>query len=237
MSKSDAPPPAKPPLTPRSLQALGIAIVATIALLGADLGSKEWASSALSMEHPGTPPAVCETPGRNQRIRTEPFVMIPGYLEMSYAENCGAAFGLLNNAPDTVRIGLFGLAAVAATLILFFMFYQGRGGPWFAYSVPLIVAGAVGNLIDRIRLGYVVDFIRFHLEDGWEYPTFNVADITITVGVAMLVIDGFIQEKKEKERAAETEKAEAAPAPSSGKRGKKKRKRPSAEDADAARES
>jgi signal peptidase II len=75
---------------------------------------------------------------------------------------------------------------------LLFMFVTGTGGKLFAWSVPLIVSGALGNLVDRVRLGYVVDFIRFHLQEGWEWPTFNVADSTITVGVALLLLDGLL---------------------------------------------
>lgn len=219
----------------RSMQALGIAIVATLVCLAADLGSKEWASDNLSAEHPATPPPVCETPGRNQRLRTEPYVIVEDYLELSYAENCGAAFGLLDDAPDGLRRGLFGLAAIAATLILFWMFFMGRGGPWFAYSVPLIVSGAVGNLVDRVRLGYVVDFIRFHWANSWDYPTFNVADITITIGVAMLIIDGFVQEREEKRRRQELRaeaKAKGDEERAKSKKGKKGKTRKKAAEAD-----
>lgn len=221
----------KPEPPKRSMTALGVAILATVACLAADLGTKEWASDNLSAEHPGTPPAVCETPGRNQRLRTEPFVIIEDYLELSYAENCGAAFGLLDDAPDAVRRGLFGVAAVAATLILFWMFFMGRGGPWFAYSVPLIVSGAVGNLVDRVRLGYVVDFIRFHWANSWDYPTFNVADITITIGVAMLIIDGFVQERAEKQRRQELRAKAKEKADAEKPKSKKKRKKKAADEA------
>lgn len=199
----------------RSKQAITIAAIATIALVAADLGSKSWAAENLSSERIGEPPPVCGDRGM-QRVRTDSLVLIEDYLEFSYAENCGAAFGLLRDAPDWVRRSIFGVAALAAAVVLFVMFVQGRGGPFFAWSVPLIVSGAVGNLVDRIRYGYVVDFIRFHYDepfdilawsfDRFEYPTFNVADITITVGVALLIIDGFRQEKLAKE----AEKAEAA---------------------------
>lgn len=200
----------------RSTQAIAIAAIATIALVAADLGSKSWASENLSSERIGEPPPVCADRGM-QRVRTDSVVVIDDLLELSYAENCGAAFGLLRDAPDWVRRSIFGLAALAASVVLFVMFVQGRGGRFFAWSVPLIVSGALGNLIDRIRFGYVVDFIRFHYDepfdllvwqfDRFEYPTFNVADITITVGVALLIIDGFRQEKlaKEAEKAGATE--------------------------------
>lgn len=167
----------------------------TLALLAANLGSKTWAETDLSTERLGEPPPICEPDefGRvtTQRVRTEPAVLVDGYLELRYAENCGAAFGLLRDAPPIARKVVFGLAAAAASVVLFVMFARGRGRTLFAASVPLIVSGALGNLIDRVRYGYVVDFIRFHLQDGWEWPTFNIADCGITVGVILLVLDGF----------------------------------------------
>jgi signal peptidase II len=128
-----------------------------------------------------------------QRLRTRAVVLVPGWLELRYAENCGAAFGMLDQSPRWVRGAIFFTAASVAIVALIWMFIQGNGGPMFAWSVPLIVSGALGNLVDRVRLGYVVDFIRFfHVFDGgpWEYPTFNIADSTITVGVILLFIDG-----------------------------------------------
>ena len=224
-------------MNPRTRKAIAIAALATIALLSADLGSKSWASSTLSTERIGTPPAVCGGTGM-QRLPSEQLVLSESYLELSYAENCGAAFGLLRDAPDWLRRSVFGIAALAAAIVLFWMFVQGRGGSLFAWSVPLIVSGAVGNLIDRVRFGYVVDFIRFHLPAGsyvffdlehdWSYPTFNVADITITVGVALLVIDGFVQESRAKKSkkvqvaAGATGGADDEEAPSNKRKKKKK---------------
>lgn len=236
-------------MTPRPRQAIIVAALATLALLAADLGSKSWASSALSTERLGTPPPVCGGSGM-QRLPSEQVVLSESYLELSYAENCGAAFGLLREAPDWLRRSIFGLAALAAAVVLFVMFVQGRGGSLFAYSVPLIVSGAVGNLVDRVRFGYVVDFIRFHLPAGsylffdldqeWSYPTFNVADITITVGVALLVIDGFVQEAKAKKAKAGTSpveevenEAEGAAASDAGSKAKKRKKKKGSRRADA----
>ncbi len=214
----------------RSKRALIIAVAATVAFLVADLGTKVWASETLSVEHPGTPPEVCAEPGRNQRLRAESVVIVDGLLELSYAENCGAAFGLLNDSPSWIRRAVFGVAAVAAAVFLFLFFVQGKGGQLFAWSVPLVVSGAVGNLADRVRLGYVVDFIRVHYDepfdllwwhfDRFEYPTFNVADITITIGVALLILDGIVEERRLKREAAEKKAAgddeAAAPEPKKG---------------------
>ncbi len=234
----------------RSKRALIIAATATVALLALDLGTKHWASEALSVEHPGTPPEVCAESGRNQRLRAESTVLVDGLLELSYAENCGAAFGLLNDSPSWIRRSVFGVAAIAAAVFLFLFFIQGKGGDLFAWSVPLVVSGAVGNLADRVRLGYVVDFIRVHYDepfdllwwhfDRFEYPTFNVADITITIGVALLILDGIVEERRLKreaaakkaqgagEKTAEADEAEPRRARVS-KSGKAKRRAPKAE--------
>lgn len=202
-------PTAVPPPSPRTKQSIALCAIATVALLVADLASKEWAENALSAERATEPSsAVCEPDEHDRivyrRIMTEPVVLIDGYLEFRYAENCGAAFGLMRGAPPIARKVVFGVAAVLASIALFTMFVRGRGGTLFALSVPLIVSGALGNLVDRVRYGYVVDFIRFHLQDSWSYPTFNIADIGITVGVVLLVLDGF----KDAKRARELERAE-----------------------------
>ncbi len=188
----------------RSNLAIGICVAATLVLTIADLGSKQWALLTLSEERASDPPPVCE-PNEDghifmQRMGTEPIVLVDGYLELRYAENCGAAFGVMRSAPAFARKLVFGVAATLASIALMLMFVRGRGGALFAWSVPMIVSGAIGNLYDRVRFGYVVDFIRFHLEDGWEWPTFNVADCGITVGVILLVLDGFREGRTEKEQ-------------------------------------
>ena len=203
-------------LVRRSTQAIVLCAVATVALIALDLWTKDLAVEHLSRARIGDPPTVCADGGIRgmQRFPGEPHVIIEDYLELRYAENCGAAFGLLDDAPREVRRIVFGAAGVLATVFLFVLFVRGSGGPLFAWSVPLIVSGAVGNLVDRARLEYVVDFIRFHIGDSWEYPTFNVADITITVGVALLVIDGFREERAAKQaKEAEAEELEAEDEP------------------------
>ena len=128
-----------------------------------------------------------------QREQRAPVVLIDGYLELRYAENCGAAFGFMREMPSLVRKGVFYFAAAGAIVLLMGMFITGRGGKLFALAVPLIVSGAIGNLVDRVRLGYVVDFIRAHLNDRWAYPTFNIADAWITIGVILILLEGFFE--------------------------------------------
>ncbi|MDH5491926.1 MAG: signal peptidase II [Myxococcales bacterium] len=179
------------PFQPRAAHLILACVLATLAFTVADLATKAWALEELSRERVGEPPALCENQGF-QRIRSSPIVLVDGYLELQYAENCGAAFGILSDASPGARATIFGVAALGAILVLFWMFASGRGGKFFAYSVPLIVSGAIGNLHDRFQYGYVVDFIRAHWQDAAEWPTFNIADATITIGIVLMLIDGFI---------------------------------------------
>lgn len=163
-------------------------------LTAIDLWSKRWAEENLAEKRRGESPPLCIADKSGyiltQRVRTQSLVLVEDFLEFRYAENCGAAFGMLHNAPVIFRSVLFSTAASLAIVALFWMFITGSGGPLFAYSVPLVTAGAIGNLVDRVNNGYVVDFIRFHIRDLFEWPTFNFADMTITVGVVLLLLDG-----------------------------------------------
>lgn len=207
--------------TPRATRLVAICIVATIALTGVDLWSKAWALDALSAERAGDPPPVCEADDRGytrpQRAATTPISIVDDLVELNYAENCGAAFGMLRSAPAWARHGVFGTAAILASIALLWMFATGRGGAAFAWAVPFIVSGALGNLADRVRLGYVVDFIRVYWSEpiaflGTQWPTFNIADATITIGVVLLLIDGYREGKAEAEAEKAAEAAAAAKA-------------------------
>ena len=197
--------------TPRSRKALILCLAAVAVLTAMDLGSKHWALGRLSEPSAVGSDPVCEANeyGRiqPQRAQRSPVVLIDGFLEFRYAENCGAAFGFMRDMPTLVRKGVFYVAATGAVVLLMWMFITGRGGMLFAISVPLVVSGAIGNFVDRARFGYVVDFVRFHINDRWAYPTFNVADAWITIGVVLILIEGFVDGRREKR--ARTGAAEA----------------------------
>lgn len=190
----------------RSPKAFVLCLVAAALLAALDLGSKHWALDRLSQPSSQGAEPVCEPNehGRTEPQRTQrsPVVLIDGFLEFRYAENCGAAFGFMRDMPSLVRKGVFYVAAAGAIILLLWMFVTGRGGALFAISVPLVVAGAIGNFVDRVRLGYVVDFVRFHIHDRWAYPTFNVADAWITIGVVLILIEGFVDGRREKQERA-----------------------------------
>ncbi|MFI5306268.1 MAG: signal peptidase II [Polyangiales bacterium] len=198
----------------RSRRALAFCIVGVVALTAADLWTKSWAESRLSSAQGSETSAPCMADAQGhyymQRLRSDSIMLVDGFLELRYAENCGAAFGLLDQSPRWLRAAVFMTAGVLAIIALLWMFSHGSGGVLFAWSVPLVVSGAVGNMVDRLRLGYVVDFIHFHIHDSFEWPTFNFADSTITVGVALLLLDGMRRQAPHGQSPAPASRAEKA---------------------------
>jgi len=109
--------------------------------------------------------------------------LLPGFLDLRYTENTGAIFGLFHSHTE-VFIGL-GIAGVIVVLV--FLHYFPPVTTLGVVSFALILSGAVGNLIDRIRLGYVIDFVSLHWRDLFRWPAFNVADAALTVGILALM--------------------------------------------------
>lgn len=143
----------------------------------------------------------------------KPFVtVIDGFFRLKFAENTGAAWGLLRNASPSFRIPFFIIVSLLAIgLIIWFFRRIEPHKRLLPLAVSLVLGGAVGNLIDRVRMGKVVDFVDWYITVGGEekhWPTFNVADAAITVGVALLIIEMFTGYKKEPREAepAESEK-------------------------------
>lgn len=213
--------PVSPTFTRRPTPVLVAGLLGVLALTALDLGTKSWAEENLSRPRRGEAPPVCE-PGEDgwseyQRMRDDSVVWVEDWLELEYAENCGAAFSLLHGAPHQLRVAIFSLAALAAVLVLSFLFASGRGGIWLSIGAPLVVSGALGNLVDRLRYGYVVDFIHFQWPGLFDYPVFNVADIGVVVGVICLVIDGWRSDAPAKLVPAAAASAPAADLPDDAK--------------------
>ncbi len=180
----------------RSARSIAIMLGCLVVYIAADLWTKEWALDNLSRPRTGETRAVC-VPDENGRVLyhrlpepARPF--IPGLIKLSYAENCGAAFSMLRTAPAWLRASVFGIATVGASVVLGVLFVRGSGGRLFAAAVPFILAGALGNLSDRVRHGFVVDFLLVD-PDLFSYPVFNVADIVIVIGVGLMLIDGMMK--------------------------------------------
>ena len=130
-------------------------------------------------------------------------VVIPNFLNFAYAENTGVAFSFLDNHGDAGRWGLSAVAGVAAILVLYYFWRVPRSHDRLLGALALLLAGILGNVTDRLRLGFVVDFIDVQFAN-WHYPTFNVADMAICIGAGLLILDMFFSRKDEK--TGETEK-------------------------------
>ncbi len=122
--------------------------------------------------------------------------VIPGFLNFAYAQNPGVAFSMLDDLGDVGRWGLSAVALLAATLVLYFFWRTPRTDDRVLGALALLLAGIVGNVVDRIRFGFVIDFVDVQFSN-WHYPTFNVADAAICVGAGLLIIDMFFSRKAE----------------------------------------
>ncbi len=135
--------------------------------------TKLWASSALSYG--------------------DPLAILPSF-NLTLMFNTGAAFSFLNQAGGWQRWLFAFIALVVSAVLLLWMRRLNRSERWLAIALALVLGGALGNLIDRLYLGYVIDFVDVYY-DKWHWPAFNVADSAIFIGVVMLIIDSLRGEK------------------------------------------
>lgn len=120
--------------------------------------------------------------------------IIRGFLDLIYTENRGIAFGQLQEGGSFGRWFFVVLAIVAAVAVLFYFLRTPQNDDRVLGACALLLAGIAGNLTDRARLGYVIDFIVVHA-GSWHWPTFNVADASITIGALLLAYDLIFQRK------------------------------------------
>lgn len=126
----------------------------------------------------------------------EDISLIPGFLNLSYAQNTGVAFSMLDYHGDAGRWGLSVVGIVAATLVIYFFWRTPRSDDRILGSLVLLLGGIAGNVTDRVRLGFVVDFIDVQL-GSWHYPTFNVADMAIVCGASLIIIDMLLSKRQQ----------------------------------------
>ncbi|HEU0257854.1 MAG TPA: signal peptidase II [Burkholderiales bacterium] len=119
---------------------------------------------------------------------------ITGFFNLVLVYNKGAAFSMFASA-DGWQTPLLILFAIVAAGIVSYLIVRNREKRVLCLGLALILGGALGNLIDRLRFGHVVDFLDFHAM-GWHWPAFNVADSGITVGALLLILDGFVHHEK-----------------------------------------
>ena len=153
-------------------------LILTVLLITADQLTKLWATSSLK------PVGAIE--------------VIPGFFRLTYAVNSGVAFSLLADSPSGVRWLLAVISAGAAAIVATHL-WRGENSPArMRAALSLLLAGIVGNLIDRVRLGEVVDFLDFHWAERWTWPTFNIADAAICCGAVLLALELLREERAAK---------------------------------------
>lgn len=156
-----------------------------------------------------------DVPGRPLRVLRE-IRFIEDYWHFRYVENPGAAWGLFANLPDRIRGPFFSIVTAAALAFILWMFRRVPNEQRFLQlALALVLGGAVGNFADRLLRGYVIDFIDWHWRNqpGMRWPTFNVADVAISVGVTMMVMDAVWAWARERRQARSAAAAVIAPSP------------------------
>ena len=162
-----------------------------------DQWSKAWALKRLSRAEPWMQYGWARTPDGFIKV-------IDSWFWFRYAENRAAAFSLTQSIPEWIRMPLLILVSIGAIIgVLVWLKRLGPTARIMQISLGLILGGALGNLIDRVRLGYVVDFIDWHLRGvnpSYTFPTFNVADSAIVCGGILVLLFGGREERRIKEQ-------------------------------------
>jgi len=124
-------------------------------------------------------------------ILDDQYIKVNSYFYLVHFKNQGAAFSFLSDAGGWQRYFL-SIVAVIASVFIVFMIKKHRDEPYTALGLSLILGGALGNLYDRISLGYVTDFLYFHVNDYY-WPAFNVADTAISIGAIIIIYESIIK--------------------------------------------
>lgn len=147
----------------------------SLAVVVLDQATKVWAGAAL--------------------MPARPVEVLP-FLNLTLMHNTGAAFSFLSDAAGWQRWFFVVVALVVTAVLVLWLRRLGPAERWLAGALALVIGGAAGNLWDRVVYGHVVDFIDLHAA-GWHWPAFNLADSAITVGVVVILLDGFLSGRKE----------------------------------------
>lgn len=124
-----------------------------------------------------------------QRFRIgERLQVVPGWFDLTLVYNPGAAFSFLASAGGWQR-GFFITIGLAASGFILWLLVRHGSQRLFGFALAMILGGALGNVIDRVFRGEVVDFLLVHWQDRWYFPAFNVADSAITIGAVLLIVD------------------------------------------------
>lgn len=135
-------------------------------------------------------------------IRSRLHTVFESWFNFRVAGNKGAAWGLFRNLPDSYRVMFFVVISAVAIVVIVMLYIKAVGQPLLSTALTMILGGAIGNLIDRVRLGFVVDFIDWHYQSH-HWPTFNIADVAISVWVGLLLLDTLLQGLRERKKSSD----------------------------------
>jgi signal peptidase II len=159
------------------LSKFGYFLITAVVLI-ADQWTKQWAQTSLK------PVVLIE--------------VIPGFFRFTYATNRGVAFSLFADSELNVPIIFASISIIAAIVVLFYLARTPADRARMKTALSLLLAGIIGNLIDRLRFGEVVDFLDFHLGESFTWPTFNIADAAICIGAILLALEMLREERAAK---------------------------------------
>lgn len=171
----------------------GFLAVVSLVSLAADLGTKWWATTNLD----------------TRAFPAKRVELIADHVELVFARNKGGAWGIFQGQHESIRLPFFFAISLAAVVFIVSL-YRKLTPEQVAlkWGLPLVLGGALGNLVDRIRYGHVVDFIDvFYKTHHW--PTFNIADVAIVAGVGLMAVDMFTSRKPKKPAPTKAEPASA----------------------------
>lgn len=177
-----------------------IFFIITISIFAMDQWTKKWAQNRLSIKKSVMAPPPCDNKGplkiRERHFPAVEIVVIPGFWTFHYVENCAGAFGMFSNHSEEFRKPFFTIFSVIALIFIGWMSLKLTQLSWlFKIGLPMILGGAIGNMYDRLSKSYVIDFIHWYLKD-FHWPTFNIADVGITIGVALIILDTFLNKER-----------------------------------------
>ncbi|MBN2802216.1 MAG: signal peptidase II [Deltaproteobacteria bacterium] len=187
--------------------------------IAADQGTKQWAQHSLlsdSFHQNDSNFPVCGNPDQEMtRARfvytnAEPKTVVNNMFRFRYVENCASAFNLMGNLPEGFRFPFFLIISILACVVIPFMFFKTPNDQrLMLYALPFILTGALGNLLDRMFFRYVIDFIDWYVVLGgkeYHWPTFNIADAAIVIGIALMILQILLTDKKKESSSSEHEK-------------------------------
>jgi len=159
------------------------AVILGLVVFVVDMATKWWVSNTLALHY---------------------YPVLDGIFTVHYVRNEGIAFGLFHSFESSWKpVVLSVMAIIAVAIVLYYVWQTPAEERRVFVSLGLLLGGILGNFVDRLMHGYVVDFLEFHWQDSFSWPTFNIADAAITTGVILIIYESFFGRQESPEQAPE----------------------------------